>query len=160
MRTSIAGAALLLAGAGAAGLAAAADTNGSGINLNGSDTLDEVTKNDVFSACATQFSDWTTSPITYQGGGSRVGASAMDQGNQAVSPMSSALKNSEYCAISKTVYTSPAPVAAAPGLTAGLLAGLDGVSITANQVMSCSSSAANGFGAYGPDGGPFGRQRG
>lgn len=148
MRTSIAGAALLLAGAGAAGLAAAADTNGSGIALNGSDTLDEVTKNDVFSACAAQFSgDWTTSPITYQGGGSRVGAAGMDQGNQAVSPMSSALKNSEYCAISKTVYTSPAPVAAAPGLTAGLLAGLDGVAIAANQVMSCSSSAANGFAA-------------
>jgi hypothetical protein len=39
----------LLAGAGAAGLAAAADTNGNGIAMNGSDTLFEVTNNDVFS---------------------------------------------------------------------------------------------------------------
>jgi hypothetical protein len=146
MRTSIAGAALLLAGAGAAGLAAAADTNGNGLNLNGSDTLDDVTKIDVFSACATQFSDWTTSPLSYQGGGSRVGAGNMDQGLQAISPMSSALKSAEFCAVTKSVYTAPA-VATAPGLTAGLLVGLDGVSITANQVMSCSSSAANGIGS-------------
>jgi hypothetical protein len=146
MRTSIAGAALLLAGAGAAGLAAAADTNGNGLALNGSDTLDDVTKNDVFSACATQFSDWTTNPLSYQGGGSRVGAGNMVQGLQAISPMSSELKNGEFCAVTKTVYTTPA-VAAAPGLTAGLLVGLDGVSITANQVMSCSSSVANGFGS-------------
>ena len=92
MRTSIAGAALLLAGAGAAGLAAGADTTGSGIALNGSDTLFEVTSNDVFSACSAQFSDWTTSPLTYLGGGLRVGASNMAQGLQAVSPMSSPLR--------------------------------------------------------------------
>ncbi len=146
MRTSIAGAALLLAGAGAAGLAAAADTNGSGIALNGSDTLFDVTNNDVFSACSAQFSDWTTNPITYQGGGSRVGAGNMDQSLQAVSPMSSALKNSEFCSTVASVYTAPA-VSASAGLTAGLLVGLDGVAISANQVMSCSSSAASGLGS-------------
>jgi hypothetical protein len=148
LRTSIASAALLLAGAGAAGLAAAAETNGNGIALNGSDTLFEVTNNDVFSACSVQFSDWTTNPITYQGGGSRVGAGNMNQGLQAVSPMSSALKNSEFCAPTASVYTSPlTPVPAAPGLTEGLLVGLDGVTIAANQVMSCSGSAVNGLGS-------------
>lgn len=147
-RASIAGAALLLAGAGAAGLAAAADTNGNGIALNGSDTLFELTNNDVFSTCSIQFSDWTTDPITYQGGGSRVGAGNMNQGLQAVSPMSSALKDSEFCAPTASVYASPlTPVPASAGLTAALLVGLDGVTISANQVMSCSSSAANGLGS-------------
>jgi len=147
MRTSIAGAALLLAGAGAAGLAAAADTDGNGIALNGSDTLFDVTRNDVFSACSAQFSDWTTNPLTYQGGGSRVGASAMGLSAQAIAPMSSALKNSEYCSVAASVYTTPAAVPASAGLTAGLLVGLDGVAVSANQVMSCSSSAAAGLGA-------------
>jgi ABC-type phosphate transport system substrate-binding protein len=145
MRTSITGAALLLAGAGAAGFAAAADTNGSGIALNGSDTLADVTNNDVFSACSAQFGDWTTNPITYQGGGSRVGAGNMDQSLQAVSPMSSALKNTEFCTNAASVYTAPA-VSASAGLTAGLLVGLDGVAISANQINSCSSSVANGIG--------------
>jgi hypothetical protein len=82
MRASIAGAALLLAGAGAAGLAAA-ETNGNDIALNGSDTLFEVTNNDVFSACNAQFSDWTTNPITSQGGGSHVGAANMTTNSDA-----------------------------------------------------------------------------
>ncbi|HXJ18635.1 MAG TPA: hypothetical protein VMT03_00265 [Polyangia bacterium] len=149
MRTSLAGAALLLAGAGAAGLAAAGtDTNGTGLILNGSDTLFDVTNQDVFSACATAFSgDWATSPITYQGGGSRVGAGNMDQGIQAISPMSSALNSGEFCStISTATVYSPA-VQNSPGLTSGLLVGLDGVALAANQVMSCSSSAANQVGA-------------
>ena len=148
MRTSIAGAALLLAGAGAAGLTAAAETNGNGIALNGSDTLFEVTNNDVFSACSVQFSDWITNPITYQGGGSRMGAGNMNQGLQAVSPMSNALKNSEFCAPTASVYASPlTPIPASAGLTEGLLVGLDGVTISANQVMTCSGSAVNGLGS-------------
>jgi hypothetical protein len=146
MRTSIAGAALLLAGAGAAGLAAAADTNGGGIAMNGSDTLFEVT-NDVFSACGAVFPDFSSNNLTYLGGGSGVGAGNMNLGLQAVSPMSRALKNSEFCTPTASVYTSPlTPVPAAPGLTAGLLVGLDGVTISANQVMTCSSAAANGVG--------------
>jgi hypothetical protein len=159
MRTSMVGVALLLAGTGAAGLAAAVDTNGTGLALNGSDTLFDVTSNDVFSACSTKFMDWTTNPLTYQGGGSRVGAGNMVQDLQAVSPMSSALKTGEFCApvtsggTPSSVYSSPA-VASAPGLTAGLLVGLDGVAISANQVMSCSQTngAANGLGNGSPTG--------
>ncbi len=148
MRPSIVGAALLLAGAGAAGLAAGGDANGNGIELNGSDTLFKVTNNDVFSACSAQFSDWSADPLIYRGGGSRVGAGNMNQGLQAISPMSSALKDGEFCAPTASVYSSPlTPVPASAGLTEGLLVGLDGVTISANQVMSCSSSAANGLGS-------------
>jgi hypothetical protein len=111
-----------------------------------------VTATDVFNACSAQFpSDWNTGKLSYQGGGSRVGAGNMDNDLQAVSPMSSALKGAEYCSpqtsggVASSVYTSPAAPASA-GLTAGLLVGLDGVAITANQVMSCSASSANGIG--------------
>ncbi len=95
MRTSIASAAFLLVGAGAATLAAV-DTTGSNIALNGSDTLFDVTRS-VITSCATQFSDFASQNITYLGGGSGVGAGQMDTNAQQVSPMSRALKNSEYC---------------------------------------------------------------
>ena len=140
MRTSIAGAAILLAGAGAASLAAAVDTTGSNIALNGSDTLFDVTQS-VLASCGSKFPDFAANNITYLGGGSGVGAGAMGLNNQQVSPMSRALKNSEYCAIA-------APASA--GLTEGLLVGIDGVAISANVTNSCSASGANGIGASAP----------
>jgi hypothetical protein len=138
MRNSIKGAAILLAGVGAAGLAAAADTTGSNIALNGSDTLFDVTQS-VIASCNTAFGDFASQGITYQGGGSGVGAGQMGLNAQQVSPMSRALKNSEYCAIA-------APAGA--GLSEGLLVGIDGVAIVANDTNACSTSgAANGFGS-------------
>jgi hypothetical protein len=136
MRTSIASAAFLLVGAGAATLAAV-DTTGSNIALNGSDTLFDVTRQ-VITSCATQFSDFTAQNISYLGGGSGVGAGQMAGNIQQVSPMSRALKNTEYCSI-------PAPASA--GLAEDLLVGIDGVAVVANQTNSCSSSSANGFGS-------------
>jgi hypothetical protein len=139
MRTSIVGAAFLLAGAGAATVAAV-DTTGSNIALNGSDTLFDVT-NAIIASCNTQFSDFNTLGITYLGGGSGVGAGQMDLNAQQVSPMSRALKNSEFCAIA-----SPS----APGLAEDLLVGIDGVAIATNTTNSCSSASANGFGSTAP----------
>ncbi len=138
MRTSITGAAILLAGAGAASLAAAVDTTGSNIALNGSDTLFDVTQS-VIASCNTAFGDFSSQGITYLGGGSGVGAGQMAGNLQQVSPMSRALKNTEYCSI-------PSP--ASPGLAEGLLVGIDGVAVAVNQTNSCSNSAsgANGFG--------------
>jgi ABC-type phosphate transport system substrate-binding protein len=137
MRTSITGAVILLAGAGAASLAAAVDTTGSNIALNGSDTLFDVTQT-VLASCKNKFPDFAAQGITYLGGGSGVGAGAMGLNTQQVSPMSRALKNSEYCSIA-------APASA--GLSEGLLVGIDGVAISANQTNSCSSTAANGIGS-------------
>ena len=67
MRTSMVGAAFLLAGAGAATTAAAVgtDTTGSGVSaaspfhLNGSDTLHDVTV-DVINGCNGTFSDFNS----------------------------------------------------------------------------------------------------
>jgi ABC-type phosphate transport system substrate-binding protein len=142
MRTSFAGAAVLIAGVGAASLAAAltvTDTTGDGLALNGSDTLFDVTQS-IIGACPGQFSDFATHGISYLGGGSGVGAGQMDTGAQMISPMSRALKSSEYCAIG-----SPS----SPGLTEDLLVGIDGVAISANQTTSCSaaSGSANGVGS-------------
>ncbi len=143
MRTSMVSAAFLLAGAGAAALAAA-EPGGNNIALNGSDTLFEVT-NAVIAACNNQFSDFHNDGITYLGGGSGVGAGQMVIGAQQVSPMSRALKNSEYCfGTGSPVATGPAGSSA--NLAEDLLVGIDGVAIAANQTNSCSSSAANGFG--------------
>jgi hypothetical protein len=135
MRTSIAGAAFLLVGAGAATVAAV-DTTGNNIALNGSDTLFDVTQA-VLASCATAFSDFTADAITYQGGGSGVGAGAQGLNTQQIAPSSRAYKNSEYCAIA-----APASALASEGL----LVGIDGLAVVANPTNSCSSSSANGFG--------------
>ncbi len=154
MRTSMIGAAILLAGAGAAGLAAAAnDTNGSGLALNGSDTLFDVTRS-VITSCNGVTSD-NTGGDTYLGGGSGVGSAQMGGGGsaiaqQAVAPMSRALKNTEFCGVAfmgTPVTAYGGAVTENQGLTEGLLVGIDGVSVAANQTNSCSSSSANGFGA-------------
>jgi ABC-type phosphate transport system substrate-binding protein len=143
------GAALLLAGAGAASLAAAAnDTNGNGLALNGSDTLFDVTTSVITTCSAQSFNTDSTGGDTYKGGGSGVGAGQMlgtgGIAQQALSPMSRAFKNTEFCATSSTAYGS---VTMAPGKAEGLLVGIDGVAIAANQTNSCSGTVANGFGA-------------
>jgi ABC-type phosphate transport system substrate-binding protein len=132
MRTSIAGAAFLLVGAGAATVAAV-DTTGNNIALNGSDTLFDVTQA-VISACPTKFGDFTANGITYAGGGSGTGAGQMVGNVQQIAPMSRALKNTEYCA-------TPAPAAA--GLTESLLVGIDGVAVVANVTNTCSATTPN-----------------
>ena len=75
MRTSIAGAAFLLVGAGAATVAAV-DTTGNNIALNGSDTLFDVTQA-VISACPTRFGDFTANGITYAGGNLGLGGASL-----------------------------------------------------------------------------------
>jgi ABC-type phosphate transport system substrate-binding protein len=138
MRTSIAGAALLLVGAGAATVAAV-DTTGNNIALNGSDTLFDVTQA-VISSCATAFGDFTANGVTYAGGGSGTGAGQMIANAQQIAPMSRALKNSEYC-------SAAAP--AGPALTEALLVGIDGVAVLANQTNSCSTTTPNNVGISG-----------
>jgi hypothetical protein len=162
MRTSILGAAFLLAGTGAATLAAAVvDSNGNGLALNGSDTLFDVT-NQIISSCGTVFSTNGDSMSAYQGGGSGVGAGRMDGsggvGTQAVSPMSSALSVSQYCTNAPATLYGGAPAnltaTSAPTLTESLLVGIDGVAIVADQNNSCSqvpdglggTTPQNGFG--------------
>ena len=62
MKRSTAGIGILLVGAGAANLAAAVDTTGSNIALNGSDTLFDVTQS-VLASCNTAFADFSTQGI-------------------------------------------------------------------------------------------------
>src|ERR1700733_4921249 len=123
MRTSIVGAAFLLVGAGAATVAAV-DTTGNNIALNGSDTLHDVTV-DVINSCTGTFADFAAQKITYNGGGSGVGAFAMEGNNQQVSPMSRSLKNTEYCQNQETAPNKNGNQA----LTADLLVGIDGVAL-------------------------------
>ena len=133
MRTSIAGAAILLAGVGAT--TAAAVTSGNNLAINGSDTLFDVTR-DVITACGGVFpgaSGFATKGITYEGGGSGVGAGQMGLGKQEIAPMSRALKSGEYCGLT-------------PQFAADLLVGIDGVAIVTSTSSSCSTGAANSVG--------------
>jgi ABC-type phosphate transport system substrate-binding protein len=134
MRTSIAGSLFLLAGAGAVAVAAA-DTTGNNLNLNGSDTLFEVTK-EVLSMCPGA----SGRGIQYLGGGSGVGIGQQQLGNQRVSPGSRSMKNSEYCAGTASGGSAANSEA--------LLLGIDGISVVTNKDTSCSSAlgAANGLG--------------
>jgi hypothetical protein len=136
MRTSIAGAIVLLAGAGAT--TAAAVTTGNNIALNGSDTLYEVTKL-VISSCEGVYPNpngFATKGITYVGGGSGVGAGQMAlQNKQEIAPMSRALQSGEFCTLN-------------PDMAASMMIGLDGVAIVAATTSTCSASTAslNGVG--------------
>jgi ABC-type phosphate transport system substrate-binding protein len=126
MRTSIAGAAILLAGVGAT--TAAAVTSGNNLALNGSDTLYDVTR-DVITACGTQFpgaSGFASKGITYVGGGSGVGAGQMDLGAQDIAPMSRAMKSGEFCSLT-------------PADASDLLVGIDGVAIVTSKNSNCST---------------------
>ena len=143
MRAPVVAAAFVLVGAGT-GAVAAVDTTGNNIALNGSDTLFEVTR-DIVNSCSGQFANFQATNTTYYGGGSGVGAAQMGGNLQQFAPMSRALSATEYC-------LAPAP--ASPTLTASLLVGLDGVTIVANTVNSCTTAIdgvtptnpANGFG--------------
>lgn len=140
MRTSIAGAAILLAGVGAT--TAAAVTSGNNLKLNGSDTLFDVTR-DVITACGTQFpgsNGFATKGITYEGGGSGVGAGQLGLQNQEIAPMSRALKSGEFCGLT-------------PQFAADLLVGIDGVAFVTSKSSSCSTTTVNqvgkaSFGGY------------
>jgi hypothetical protein len=135
MRTTTVGL-VAVACAGAAGLAAAADTTGNNISLWGADALFGVTQL-VFASCGTAFSDFTTRGEIFQGGGSGVGANQMLLDNQQIAPMSRPLLSTEYCS-----PTAPA----APGLTESLLIGIDGVAIVSSADTSCSTANGNANG--------------
>ncbi len=128
MRTSIAGAVILLAGAGAT---TAAATSGSNLALSGSDTLYEVTR-DVISACSGVFpaagTGFATKGMSYLGGGSGVGLGQMQLLAQEIAPMSRAMKSTEYCG-------------GTPDLAADLMVGLDGVAVIVSKGSSCSTVA-------------------
>jgi hypothetical protein len=136
MRTSMVTASFLLVGAGAAALAALEPGGGNNLALNGSDTLFEVTQN-IITSCTAQFSDFATNKVTYLGGGSGVGAGQMGLGVQELSPMSRAMKNSEYCTAGATAVSEGAAASNAEAL----LVGIDGVAITANKTNSCQTDA-------------------
>ena len=141
MRTSIAGATFLLVGAGAVAVGAAVDTTGNNIALGGSDTLFEVTR-DVITGCPNAVADG----ISYEGGGSGVGASAMQINTQQVSPMSRNLKSGEYCGVSLDLNGDGVVETPTQGTTEALLVGLDGIAIVSNTTTSC---AGNGLGMSG-----------
>ena len=149
MRTSMVSAAFLLVGAGAAALAALEPGGGNNLVLNGSDTLFQVTQS-VITSCGTTFPDFKTNAVSYQGGGSGVGAGQMDLGLQEMSPMSRALKSNEYCpnVTNTSVSATATGQGAASTNTSALLVGIDGVAITANQTNDCQADAtANPTGA-------------
>jgi hypothetical protein len=131
------------------------DTTGNGtsatapFHLNGSDTLHDVTV-DIMNGCPATFSDFNSHFLTYDGGGSGVGAGQMQAGAQAFSPTSRALNggtSGEWCAVTASVYSTNT-VTASAAATQAILVGIDGVAIVANTTNSCSTgSVATQFGA-------------
>lgn len=115
MRTMIAGATFLLVSAGAASVGAL-----SGIAVNGSDTLFDITQ-DVIAACPLAA---TPAPgLTYQGGGSTGGENNMRTGVQTVSPMSRFLNPKQSSGADQTCAVNGGRDAE------GLVVGLDGLAI-------------------------------
>ncbi|HEY4184377.1 MAG TPA: hypothetical protein VGP07_04875 [Polyangia bacterium] len=125
------GATVLLVGAGAPAVWAAngPDTTGNSIALQGSDTLEEVTKA-ILAACPGA----TGAGITYAGGGSGTGETAMSTNppTQKEAPMSRFINASTAtCAFSSTME--------------GLVIGLDGLAVvagTANAGAKCGGALA------------------
>ncbi len=114
MRTKIVGATVLMVGVGITATVGA----GSNIALQGSDTLEQVTK-DVLAQCPGA----TGAGITYVGGGSTTGENAMTAATptQAVAPMSR--------------FLNPTAGVCAKGATAeGIVIGLDGIAIVASAL--------------------------
>ena len=155
VRTSTVSAAFLLVGAGAAALAALEPGGGNNLALNGSAALFEVTQA-VITACGATFSDFNSDGISYRARGSGVGAAYMDSGIQELSPMSRALKSTEYCTnlSNNSVSSTATSEGAAPTSTEAILVGIDGVAIVANQTSDCQAdttanptSAAISFGS-------------
>jgi len=135
MKKLFAGATLLLLGVGAGAQVQAAVT----IGLKGSDTLEDVTK-DVIAACPALIAD-TTNQISYVGGGSGGGESAMIAATptQQIAPMSRAL--------STTAAIGPLTLCdlnVAPGCTTACStatdAGCTGTSPTNGKRVACDSS--------------------
>jgi hypothetical protein len=122
MRTKIARATFLLVGAGASTVWAAngPDTTGNNIALQGSDTLEEVTKAVLTDpTCAASL---TGLGISYAGGGSGTGETAMSTvpPTQMVAPMS-------------RFFNTGAGVCAKGPTAQGLVIGLDGLAMVASQ---------------------------
>lgn len=131
MRTMIVGATVLVVGAGApmAWAVNGPDTTGNNIALQGSDTLEEVTKA-ILAACPAAVS----AGISYAGGGSGTGETAMSTvpPTQKEAPMSRFFNKSDaVCAFSATMQ--------------GMVIGLDGLAIvggSANAGTQCGGALA------------------
>ena len=143
MRTIFVGATVLVVGAGASTVWAAngPDTTGNNIALQGSDTLEEVTKAVLAdSRCAAAASP---SNITYAGGGSGTGETAMalSTPTQMVAPMS-------------RFFNQSAGVCAHSNTAEGLVLGLDGLAVVGatSTAGTCSNglafSSAGGKGSF------------
>src|SRR5258708_22745670 len=127
MRTKIVGATVLMVGVGITATVGA----GSNIALQGSDTLEQVTK-DVLAQCPGA----TGAGITYVGGGSTTGENAMTAATptQAVAPMSR--------------FLNPTAGVCAKGATAeGIVIGLDGIAIVASALAGNNCGGGLAFSA-------------
>ena len=143
MRTSIVGAAFLLAGAGAASVAAldtTATTSPSTVRTpcSTSPTRHRVVQHPVHRL--------RQPGITYLGGGSGVGAGGHGPRHPAGRARCPARSRTASTARSRPSATATGGAATASNGPEGLLVGIDGVAIAANQTNSCSSTSANGFG--------------
>jgi hypothetical protein len=113
-------------------------------NWSGSDALFDMT-NDVMSQCDVKFSDLATigdveepgqpsffGSIVYLGGGTGVGAAAMQSGLQHAVPGSGPLKASDMCT---------GPAGSSPTTTEAMSVALDGIVIAANVASTCGGNA-------------------
>src|SRR4051812_12474501 len=110
MRKTIVSATFLMFGASAAIVGAK-----NNVALNGSDTLEELTRA-VLAACPLAVSNG----VTYAGGGSGTGGTAMQSGAQTVAPQSRAISTAEACPLVGSVTTKGAQAE-------GLVLALDGL---------------------------------
>jgi hypothetical protein len=116
--------------------------------MNGSDTLFDVTQ-DVLAACPNKFTDFVNHNIHYFGGGSGTGAGNMANNLQQTSPMSRALKSTEYCGKLVDTDSDPTtPSVAIQGTTEGLLVGLDGIAVVANAANACVPNGVKDNGSF------------
>jgi ABC-type phosphate transport system substrate-binding protein len=147
MKNSLLIATLFVASAGAVGAAVGAYPL---TTIAGSDTLFDVTKDLIGDPAALHPADVAKTPnnfsvgtpsgyngaLTYIGGGSGNGETAMEHGTQLIAPMSKMMDNG-ICA---------AP-ASAPPTAASLVVGLDGVAVLVGSVnggtLTCNGSAAS-----------------
>jgi hypothetical protein len=132
---------LLVASAAAAvGASTSIDLNGNNRVLAGSDTLDPLVQQ-VLANCpgavpghtAPDSTGNSTDGTYYVGGGSGVGAAAMQANTQQIGAASSALKTTNYCGVSIDSDGNGTVDLAIQGTTEALLLGLDGVSVVANK---------------------------
>jgi ABC-type phosphate transport system substrate-binding protein len=137
MRKLLAGATVLVFGAGAMSNASAQ------LLMKGSDTLEDVTKG-VLADCIVRTANpaiLQTSDITYVGGGSGGGQAALIAGQQRIAPMSRPL-NGAGCPV-----TPPATTPAINPFGEQLLIGLDGIAVIAANQGHRDSLFDDGIGA-------------